>query len=131
MEAIGYSLDYKQMGIRVRAGREKFGLSREGLAEIVDLSPFYIGQIERGERKMSLDTLYKVSCSLNISTDILLKDHNSFLENNYIEELLEDSYKEEADETIKELLALLSGSSKDIIELIKEISKLIVPFLNK
>ena len=50
----------KRIGNRIRQEREKLNFSREKFAEIVDLSPNFLGQIERGEASMSLDTLVKM-----------------------------------------------------------------------
>ena len=131
MESISQSLAIKEIGARIRFEREKFGLTREKIAEIIGLSPFFIGQIERGERNMSLDTLYKISDVLNVSLDYLLKGYDLYMENIVVDELLEDNYKNEIDQDIQEILSLLSGSSKQNIKLIKEISQLILPLLNK
>ncbi len=51
-------------------------MSREKLAEVLDLSSVFIGQIERGERKMSLDTLCKIADFLNISLDYLVNGYS-------------------------------------------------------
>ena len=73
------NLNFKDIGTRIRREREKLGLSREKFAEIVGLSTYYIGQIERGDRNMSLETLFRISESLNVSTDYILKgDLHSF-----------------------------------------------------
>jgi transcriptional regulator with XRE-family HTH domain len=52
--------------------RENFDLTREELSELINISPYFLGQIERGERKMSLKTLINISIVLHISTDYLL-----------------------------------------------------------
>ena len=65
-------MDYAIVGSRIRSEREKFGITREKFSELVNLSSFYIGQIERGERRMSLDTLIKVSECLHVSIDYLI-----------------------------------------------------------
>lgn len=124
------SLDLKEIGIRIRLEREKLDLSREKFAEIVGLSSFYIGQIERGDRNMSIDTLVKISSSLNISMDYILKGETIYMENIYALEAIESHYKENMDAEIKELLDLLSGSPKQKIQLIKDISKLILPHID-
>lgn len=121
------SLDLHKIGIRIRTEREKLGLSREKFAEILNLSSHYIGQIERGDRTMSLGTLIKVSQALNTSTDYLLKGYTHYMKNLLIADAVEDNYKEETDEEIKDLLSLLSGTSKDKIKLIKDLAKLILP----
>ena len=70
---MGNEIDNKGIGERIRREREKLGLTREKLAEIIDLSPLYIGQLERGERQMSLNTLMKISDCFHVPTDYLLK----------------------------------------------------------
>lgn len=124
------SLDLEGIGIRIRLQRETLNLSRERFAEIIGLSSFYIGQIERGERSMSLETLIKVSRTLKISTDYILQGHTLYMENIYALEAIEDNYKEEIDQEIKDLLHLFSGLSKTKIQLIEDLAKLIIPHLN-
>ncbi|RKL62247.1 XRE family transcriptional regulator [Thermoanaerobacteraceae bacterium SP2] len=46
---------------RIRKEREKLGLTREKFAEIIGLSDYYVGQLERGERQMSLNVLVKIA----------------------------------------------------------------------
>ncbi|MEW8974490.1 MAG: helix-turn-helix transcriptional regulator [Tissierellaceae bacterium] len=131
MDKKNKNLNFKNIGTRIRSEREKLGLSREKFAEIVGLSTYYIGQIERGDRNMSLETLFKISESLNISVDYILKGHIQYMENILALEAVEDNYKEEIDVNIKELLSLLSGTSRENIELIKEITKLLLPYVNR
>ena len=130
MEAISNSLDFKEIGIRVRSEREKFGLTREGIAEIIGLSAFYIGQIERGDRRMSLETLYKFADVLNLSIDLLLRGEDFYMENIMVNEIVMNNFKGQTNEDIQEVLSLLIGSSKENIHLIKEITKLLLPYLN-
>ncbi len=70
-------MDYKQIGQRVKNERIKRNMSREKLAEVLELSSVYIGQIERGERKMSLDTLASISGYLDLSLDYLVNGHSN------------------------------------------------------
>lgn len=65
-------IDNKAIGQRIRTEREKLGLSREEFAEMVGLSDYYIGQLERGERQMSLPVLVNVSKCLHVSLDYLV-----------------------------------------------------------
>lgn len=65
---------YKLLGNRLRQERLKLNLTQEQLAEKVDLSTSYIGQIERGERNISLDTLVVICKSLGVTIDYLLQD---------------------------------------------------------
>lgn len=125
------SLNLKDTGLRIRLEREKLNLSREHFAEIVNLSPFYIGQIERGDRSMSIDTLVKICDTLNLSIDYILKGETIYMENIYSLETVNSIYKDEMSKEIKELLDLLSGLSKEKVHLIKELSKLILPYVDK
>ena len=57
-------MDYQAMGKRLKIERTNLNLTQEHLAEDVGLSPAYIGQIERGERNISLDKLVLIAPSL-------------------------------------------------------------------
>ncbi|MGN0714891.1 MAG: helix-turn-helix domain-containing protein [Anaerovoracaceae bacterium] len=65
-------LNQKEIGRRVRLRREDLGLSREQLAEKIDVSNQFIADIEYGNRGMSLETLYKMSKILQTSADYFL-----------------------------------------------------------
>lgn len=65
-------LDYAMMGNRIRMQRRRCGLTQEQLAEQIERAASYIGHIERGTRRMSLETLCAISEALKCSTDRLL-----------------------------------------------------------
>jgi transcriptional regulator with XRE-family HTH domain len=65
---------YRKFGKRVHDQRTIKGISQEKLAEICDVSTSYIGLIERGERKPSLEILLAIANTLRIGTDALLID---------------------------------------------------------
>ncbi len=67
-------MDYKFLGNRIREERQKLKLTQEKLAESVGISDSYIGQIERGERSLTLDTLVRIANSLGVTIDFLLQD---------------------------------------------------------
>ena len=74
---IGNSLDLRgtrcvEIGNKIRIQRENFDMSRGTLSEVINLSPYFLGQIERGQRKMSINTLIKISECLPISIDYLI-----------------------------------------------------------
>jgi transcriptional regulator with XRE-family HTH domain len=54
------------LGQRVRALRKQRGLSQEGLGDRAGLSGKFIGEVERGEKSISIDNLYRVSFALEI-----------------------------------------------------------------
>lgn len=61
------------LGQRIRYYRKKMKLSQEELAELADLHPTYIGQLERGEKNASIETIYKISIALQIPLIQLLE----------------------------------------------------------
>lgn len=61
-----------EIGERIRARRERNGLSREYLAEVTGYSVRYLGMVEVGAAGISLEGLRLFSAKLNVSTDYLL-----------------------------------------------------------
>lgn len=59
-------------GERLRNRRTEQGLTQESVSDQVGISLRYYQMLERGERKVSLDTLISLSRLLNISVDYLL-----------------------------------------------------------
>ena len=57
----------KTVGQRIRALRQKNGLTQEILAEKAELHYTYIGQVERGEKNLTINTLEKILRVLDIS----------------------------------------------------------------
>lgn len=62
------------LGQRIREERQKLNLTQEKLAETINVTTTYIGQIERGERRPTLDTLINISNALGVSIDYLLQE---------------------------------------------------------
>ena len=60
-------------GNRVRATREAMGLSQEGLAERAGLHWTYIGQVERGQRNLSLHNILKIASGLDVDAGELVR----------------------------------------------------------
>lgn len=72
------SINYPEVGARIRQQREHIGLTQEQLGEACDLSASFVGHIERGSRKLSVESLYKLASVLDVSVDYLL--FNSMLQ---------------------------------------------------
>ena len=53
-------------GRRVRELRDATGMSQEKLAEVAKIHRTYIGSVERGERNVSLDNIYKIAKALQV-----------------------------------------------------------------
>lgn len=65
-------LDYKVLGEQIRYVRNLQHMSQESLSELCDISPSFMGHIERGTRKMSMETFVSIADALHVSTDYLL-----------------------------------------------------------
>ena len=63
----------KSIGQRIRNYRNQLGLSQEKLAELSGCHPTYIGQIERGEKNATLESIEKISSALNVSLSKLFE----------------------------------------------------------
>jgi len=58
--------DLKRFGDRVRALRERLGLSQEALAAKAGIHRTYMGGVERGERNISLKNIIRVAAALGV-----------------------------------------------------------------
>ena len=84
-----------EVGERIRKIREELKMSREKFSEMIDISDVFLGQIERGERSLSLKTLYKIVGYTGISTDfILFGDSKNNTIKNKINRILDKSSEE-------------------------------------
>ena len=64
----------KIIGQRIRNYRTQLGLSQEKLAELAGCHPTYIGQLERGEKNATLESIDKVASSLKVSLSRLFEN---------------------------------------------------------
>ena len=68
-------MDYSLLGKRIREERLRLNLTQEKLAEDINISTAYLGQIERGERSVTLDKLIPLANRLGVTIDFLLSDY--------------------------------------------------------
>lgn len=106
-----------QIGQRVRTARENAHLSRDELAEKLNISTLFLGYIECGQKGMSLTTLKNISQYLGVSTDyLLLGNEGSNISKKNIDILLnsiDDKY-----------LSFLESQLRNTVNLIHEIENL-------
>ncbi len=95
-----YNEENIEIGERLRGIREGMKMSRENFSERIDITDSFLGQIERGERALSVKTLKKVVRYTGISADYLLFGKDS---------------KNETIQKINNILALSSESTSDFI----------------
>ena len=106
---------YKEIGLRIKQERNKRRMTQEKLAESAGVNESYIGQLERGAKNPSLETLIKIANALGVTLDYLLMD---------VSEVKPDSL-------LDELTALAKGRKPDEVRLMLNINKLVVDYLDK
>ncbi|MBQ8920930.1 MAG: helix-turn-helix transcriptional regulator [Oscillospiraceae bacterium] len=62
------------IGRRIRGYRTQQGMSQEMLAEKCGLHPTYIGQVERGEKNATIDSIFKISYALSVPLSKLFEN---------------------------------------------------------
>ena len=67
-----YELNYGEIGKRIKEKRKELKLTQERLSEILDVSPSYVSEIERGTSIASLATMCKISNALDLNLDYLV-----------------------------------------------------------
>lgn len=73
------SREVRAFGLAVRARREALGLSQETLAAKAGLHRTYIGSVERGERNVTLKSVYVLAQALGLSPVDLLSEAQNFM----------------------------------------------------
>ena len=107
-------MDIMELGKRIKHCRKMKHLTQEKLAELIDVSPHYIYEIEKGLKCMSLLTLIDISITLNISTDYLLFGHTL-------------SSPPDANDHLKSVLEYIPLQKRDNIA---EVITLLLPYIN-
>ena len=70
----GEMVDKLTMGDRIKEARKNCGLTQEQLAESLDVSVEFVGQIERGQKLPGMQVFIKLIEVLSVSADYLLRD---------------------------------------------------------
>ena len=65
----------KIVGQNIRLFRKGKSWSIEKLAEHANISPAYLGELERGRENVSVKTIEAIAKALKISPDLLLKEN--------------------------------------------------------
>lgn len=107
------AINYVKIGMQIRIERKKFGMSREYFSELLEISPYFLGQIERGERSMSINTLVNVCEYLHISIDSLFFEQVNITTDDDV------------------LHSLIKKCSEREINVIQAVIKLILPHLKR
>lgn len=66
--------DLQKFGKRLKALRLDHNLTQLELAEILDMSPNFIGMIERGERNTTVENVFKIARALNVKPSNMFEE---------------------------------------------------------
>lgn len=89
---------FKHLGQRIREERTKYRLTQEQLAEVAEVNESYVGQVERGEKNPSLETVVSIANSLGVTVDYLLQEEVNVEPNSLINELISITKDKDHDE---------------------------------
>ncbi|MCH5211295.1 MAG: helix-turn-helix transcriptional regulator [Oscillospiraceae bacterium] len=80
------------LGIEIKKNRKLLKLTQEQLAELIDVNPHYIYEIEKGLKIPSLSVLIAISEQLHVSIDTLLGSNvqNSDKDNDDLDRLIKN-----------------------------------------
>ena len=102
-----------EAGARIRQLRKINRLTRERLAEIAEISPKFLYEIETGHKRFSVDTLYKLSKGLSVNCEYILSG---------------DDQKEYDHELTNALQLFDAAQTKDVVKLLMIIYELSIKF---
>lgn len=74
-------LDSVIVGQVIKSYREKRRLSQEVVSGLADIGRTHLSAIERGERKPTLDTFFKISSALGVKPSVLMQQIETMQEN--------------------------------------------------
>jgi len=64
----------KLIGDAIRRHRKAADFTQEKLAEMVDLNPKYLGEVERGEKIISIEALLRIARAIKVSVRVFFRD---------------------------------------------------------
>lgn len=108
-------LDYKAIGKRIKIARIKADWTQEKLAEVIEISPTHLSNIETGTTRVSLTTIVNLANALGITVDDLLYDN-----------LVRARYQIES-----ELAGIIRDCDEYEIRIIKDVAKALKESLRK
>lgn len=68
------TLDGTVVGDVIAEFRKNKGVSQEVLSGLADIGRTHLSAIERGERKPTLETFYRICCALNIKMETVIRE---------------------------------------------------------
>ena len=68
------TLDGKIVGEVISNFRNKKGVSQEVLSGLADIGRTHLSAIERGQRKPTLETFYRLCCALHVKMEQVIRE---------------------------------------------------------
>ena len=112
-------IDDKAIGQRIKIARIKKGITQEAVADLIDITPAHMSNVETGKTKVSLPTLIEIANALSVSVDVLLCDNILASKNVFVEEA--KGVFEDCDEYETRFLVDLLKSAKSAVRRDKEV----------
>ena len=106
-------MDYCDLGRRIREQRLEKEWTQERLAASIGMSTSFVGHIERGTRKASLETLVLLANTLGVSLDYLLAGSLSHGMGDVLPEKLSATQKEVLRDIVDTLRDRITYWTKD------------------
>ena len=95
-------MDYVALGMRIRKQRKLMQMTQDQLSEKASISLSFLGHIERGSRKSSLETLVSLANALEVSADYLLQDSLKI-----VDSVAQSQYSSSVQSLLRELTSAL------------------------
>lgn len=110
-------MDYTKLGNNIRKERLKQNLTIEELAYKADITPNYLGKIERAQSKLSLEVLIKIANALSVTSDDILNHEFNKISQNYLDK-------------INQKLTIISKTNSEYVELLDTMIDFIIDKTN-
>ena len=86
------NLDFKMIGMKIRERRQSLGITQEYIANLLDVNPSHISNIECGRANPSLTALVRIANILECSVDYFISGEYTYT--------IDDSKEKTIDEQI-------------------------------
>lgn len=83
-------LDFKAIGLKIKERRKQLGETQEHIANMLEVNPSHISNIECGRANPSLTALVKIANILECSVDYFISDEYTFKTDKNKEKTLDD-----------------------------------------
>lgn len=83
-------LDFKAIGLKIKERRKELGITQERIANILDVNPSHISNVECGRANPSLTALVKIANILECSVDYFISGEYTYKIDKNKEKTLDD-----------------------------------------